>query len=157
MKELSKAGDLIFYRVNPRSVKDRVIGFLEHLLGGGSGKYCHVSMLDATLDYQYEAALPKIRRSKVDWTDPQLELWRIKDAEDTQLKSMLDASITEVGYWYGLGESLKYLLKKGRLTICTQYVIDSAAQGYINLAEDKGDRLVSPDELSSYKSIYRVG
>jgi len=155
MRERTQVGDILFYRVNPSSLKDKFIGFLQRLTGEGPGKYCHVSLVD-TLDYQYEAVLPRIRRSKIDWNNPCLELWRINDATSVQLLSMLEAAAGDVGIWYGLGDSLRGLLKRGRLTICTQYIIDSAAMGYIDLTEDKGDLLVSPDELSTYKQIRKV-
>lgn len=155
-RSLAKEGDLLFYRVDPSSLKDRFIGFLERFTSQGTGLYTHVSMLDNTLDFQYEASVPRIRRSNINWANPHLELWRIKDATSPQIRDMLAAASQEVGNWYGLGDSLHSLLKKGRLTICTQYTIDSAAQGYIDLTEDKGDLLVSPDEFSTYKSISRV-
>lgn len=156
MKELAMAGDLLFYRVNPSSLKERIIGALSLITGEGSGAYCHVGMLSENLTDQYEAVPPRIRKSCVDWSNPHLELWRIKDAEAIQLKDMLRAAASDVGWRYGIGESLLYLFKRKRLTVCTQYVIDSAAAGYINLAEDKGDKLVFPDELSTYKAIYKI-
>lgn len=155
-RNLARTGDLIFYKVDSSNLKDRLISFFEKLTGEGSGTYSHVSMLDGTLNFQYEATLPKIRRSAVDWANPLIEIWRIKDVNDLQLRDMLVAASMDVGRWYGLGESLSALFRGGRLTICTQYVIDSAAMGYIDLAEDKGDLLVSPDEFIGYKALTRI-
>lgn len=158
LRELAKPGNLLFYRVLPSSgVKAKLIRFLVRLTRQGTGVYDHVSIVDVDCQYQYESVLPKVRRSQIDWKSPELELYKVKDVNEACVSAILEEAKSRVGNWYGLGKSVKALLSKFRLEICTHYVIDCIIIGSaLDLTQGTGEFVTSPDELSKSPFLCKV-
>lgn len=154
-RDLAQKGDILFYTVaGSTSFFDKTVGFLERLICE-PGIYCHVSLLDSTLDNQYEAVIPRLKNSPVNWSDPTLQLWRIRNASEVQRLRMLDSAKFRIGEWYGIGKSIASLLRRKQLEVCTDYVMDSALTAGIRLENEK-TLVTTPDDLSKSTQIYRV-
>lgn len=158
LQDLAQPGDLLFYKVTSTSgLRAKLIGWLEKFTGQGSGTYDHVSIVDIDNLYQYEATIPKVRKSLIDWNSGDFELYRVKDINKASTAAILEEAKSRIGEWYGLGKSVKSLLKKFRLEICTHYAIDCIIIGSgLDLTQGTGEFVTSPDELSKSPFLQKV-
>jgi len=156
----SRPGDLLFYRVTPQSSwVSRVIATFQMWIGDGTGPllYSHVALVDVVdPDYLIDAWWPRVRRKRVNWMDPDLEVWRIRDITDFHISIMSGTAMGMVGQWYDVGNFFFGLFDSHHAQICTTLVVGSAHAAGIDLVSDAG-RLVTPNELVASPMLYKVG
>lgn len=150
-------GDLIFYPVTPRSgFVPRLIASVQLWRGEGSGKtmYSHVAIADFEPGWQFEAYVPRSRRSRIpDGRD--VEVWRVRGALPGHAEAVLHWARTHTGQWYDLGRALFGAFKMAHSNICTTFVASAWQEAGFDLSAKAG-RFVGPNELIDSGLLERV-
>ena len=158
LRDMAKPGDLLFYRVTPdSSLSCRVIAALELIRGEGKGplQYSHVAILETDKDTIIEARWPRVRTAKVNWEDPDLELWRHPMTTPTAL-AVLIAARSHIGDMYDIMGLIFGALDSKHREICTTLVAKSFASMDITLGAGAGD-ILTPNELIRSPALHRIG
>jgi len=149
MKERARPGDILFYSVTPQSGwVARFIAMAQFWRkeGVGSVQYSHVSIVLRDTNYQVEAYWPRIRKSKINWSDDNLELCEIRGISEKQRCDMIIYAMEAIGQWYDLGTFFFGLFNFKNAEICTTLVRSTAAAIGVRLGYDYG-KLLTPNEL----------
>ena len=157
-KDLAFPGDLLFYRVTPKSsFRAKMIAWVQMLRGEGAGsfEYSHVAIVDIDTDYKIEAVWPRIRRVKINWGDQDMELCRVSIMSWMGERAAEEAA-KFIGRWYNVGQMLFGMVNWGKGRICTTLMRTAYQPMGMTLAEEAGDFL-SPNELRDDKRIWSVG
>jgi uncharacterized protein YycO len=143
-------GDLLFYVVTPQSSwRARIIAIVEMLRREGSNtvNYSHVSIVDRCTCCQLEAVWPRTRRSMINWNN-NIEVWRVKDLNDSQINEALTWANLNLNKPYNLGQLLFGLFTLSNTYSCTQYVSSAFKVVGKDLAYNAG-RFIAPNELQT--------
>jgi len=180
-KEFIKAGDILAYKsVKESGIIGKLIGVIQVLIGEGGSyhrTYGHIAIAE-NQEYELEMTWPKSRRHKINYDSPEVELWRIKKAEEIVNTQDLN---NKVQHWFGnqnvvttravvavtacnrrLGElyDLVPLLTFGIIGStkgCSEWVAEAWRDaGIVLSAEGPTDKLVSPNEIISSQEIFKV-
>jgi len=157
-KGLARPADILLYRVTPRSgIVAKIIAIAQIIRSEGRGPYIysHVSIVANNTDYQIEAAWPKVRKSKIDWTNPGLELRRLPDLQAHRAALILIEAESSMGEWYNIGDMFFGLFQIPHAKICTKLVAVCAAKAGYWLGRDAG-AFLSPDELADDSQLGAV-
>lgn len=158
LRSRARPGDLIFYRVTPHSTfTARLIAILQLLRGEGESttQYSHVAILDRDTDFCIEAMWPRVRMSKVNWEDPELELWR-RPMGSAKISLMLIDARGRVGDWYDAWGLLFGALGSRHRSICTTLILKSFASIGVDIGAEAG-KILTPNELVADPAMRFVG
>ena len=148
-----KSGDLLFYKVTPQS------NWIAKLIasvqiwrkeGTEAVSYSHVSIVSHDLNWQLEAHWPKTRLSPIDWTDPRIEVWRVKDATACDIHGILSWCYCNLDKPYDIGQILLGLFMWNNAYSCTEFVVKPFLLADIDLAPNAGS-FIAPNELITDK------
>lgn len=145
---MMQPGDIVFYRVTPKSFfVSKIIAIAALLSGRGYSNtlYSHVAIL-TTCDplRQAEATWPKTRISDVHIDKP-IEIWQLQGITDAQRCCVIDWCNKNLGEWYDLGMFLLGWADIHHAEICTSFVAKAYAAAGIPLG--RGKRFNFPSEL----------
>ena len=144
-------GDLIFYKVTPQSWwLSRLIAVIQIICKEGKTdtQYSHCSILDYDQTQQLEGIWPKTRISKIDWSDPNIEVWRVKNLTSKQHHAALTWTYCHLDRPYDIGQILLGLFTWSSAYTCSEFVVEAYRHVGIDLASDAG-RFIGPNELVS--------
>lgn len=156
-KSLVQPGDILFYKVSPKSaLMSKLVAIAQLLRGEGKTftSYSHVSLVDNDINYQLESRLPKTRRSTINWDDPSIEVWRVRDVSNTQIILALKWGYNNLNKWYDLGQICLGLFKSRNTYTCAEFVYN-AYKDSVDLASDAG-KVIGPNELIDSGNLYKV-
>lgn len=128
-------GDLIFYKITPQS------WWILRLIA-----YSHVSILDYDKTQQLEGIWPKTRTSKIDWSNLNIEVWRVKNLTREQRHAALTWAYCHLDRPYDVGQILLGLFKWSSAYTCSEFVVEAYQHVGIDLAPNAG-RFLAPNEL----------
>lgn len=149
VQEQARPGDLLLYSVTPKSgVVSRLIATVELWRKEGDYKtqYSHVSVVSSKQDYQFEAMFPKTRESQIDWTDPRIELWRVKDSTSDQVTQVLSWCRAHVNCYYDVGQVFMGFFRLSNTYSCTKF----ARQSWLDAGRDivpGAGKFIGPNDL----------
>lgn len=158
MQALVRPGDLVFTKVTPQSTFGAKIIAIASILrkeGTRATQYSHVAIVDWDVNYVIEARWPKLRRTQIDWSDSNLEIYRIQNFSVNKATAFMNHANSCIGQWYDLGQFLFGLFNFKKAEICTSLVINSAKVAGISLGQAAG-RLVTPNELAEDPQLKRI-
>jgi len=158
LKYKARPGDLLFYKVTPQSWwVSKLIAVFQIIRSEGTSaiQYSHVSVVMRDTDYQVEAVWPRVRKSPIDWSDENIELYRINRVGRMALSNMVTNAIGMIGQLYDLGQFFFGLFPSKQRKICTSLVVESAKKTGVILGSGAGI-LISPNELRDDKRISPV-
>ncbi len=150
-KKLARPGDLLFYRVTPESgwiAKIIAIAQMIRSEGKSPTSYSHVSVIDADMNYQLEGIWPKTRRSKIDWEEQRLELWRVKGVKAAQIMKVHSWCYNHLNRWYSFGQIFLGLFTLSNHYSCTKFIRAAFQEVNKDLAPNAG-RFLGPNEFIS--------
>lgn len=156
LKDSAIPGDILLYRINPAAPwHDRLIAAGEILLreDSSSSIYYHTGLVAGLT--QYEAVVPRLTESIIDWDTPGLELWRVKDASPLEVSAALRWAKVHLGCWYDIGPYIFGLYSFKNTYTCSEYVRGAYLHANIDLAKTR-QKLFTPNDLVTDKLI-RIG
>lgn len=121
---MRQPGDIIFYRVTPRSfIVSKIIAIASLLSGRGpnDSAYSHVAIVAENMLEQYEATWPKTCLSKM-YPDKPFEIWRFKQITTEGRHSIIWWCKGNLGQWYDLGQFMLGLADFKHAEICSSFV-----------------------------------
>ena len=158
LQQLVHPGDLLFYRVRAQSpFMYKLIALAEHLRNANPSQkhYAHVAIVGGETLTKIEATWPRVTESVIDWTRPDLELWRIKGITPEQTVKFLQFARKKIGERYDIGMFCLGVFDFKHAEICTTLVKKAACHAKIPLAITTGDFL-TPDELVNDLLLYKI-
>ena len=154
----AEPGDILFYRTSSGSgLLPRAIVFFQRLWGEGDreSRYYHMSVVASNVLMQFEARFPKCRESKINWSHPGIELWRIRGVTLEQRNSIVACAMNMVGEWYDVWNFVFGAFDSKHAETCATFVAKAAAAAGVRL-DPIGDRFLTPNELIESPFLYRV-
>jgi uncharacterized protein YycO len=150
-KSKIKTGDLLLFRIVPDSnLLGKLIGWFSVLTGNGgtyAKTYGHVAICENS-DTYIEMTFPHSRRTVIDQRNPEMEVWRIKDATEDQLKAAVKWAVENMGKWYNVRHIIGLGFIKGYG--CADFVFNCFNETHTGILLDKKgtkDPVCSPNEI----------
>jgi uncharacterized protein YycO len=146
-------GDLIFYKVTPQSWwLARLIAAVQLIRkeGTSSTYYSHVGLLNYDKDEILEGTWPESCISNIDWKDPSIEVWRIKNLNGLQRHAAMTWAHCHLSRPYDVGQILLGLFTWSSAYTCSEFVLEAYRNVGIDLAPHAG-RFLGPNELITDK------
>lgn len=151
-------GDLLFYKVTPRSGwMSKLIAVVQMVRGEGSSgtSYSHVALSDFNSNYQLESTPPKTRRGLVDWANPSIEVWRIKNVSAAQVSNALGWAYTHLNKPYDFSQILLGWITWSNGYTCAEFVKSAYDSTGVSLSPTAG-RFVGPNELMNLDLLEKI-
>lgn len=158
LPQMAKPGDLLFYRVTPKSsILSRLIASAQLLMGRGERpvQYSHVAILERDGMRCIEARWPKVQVNDVNWEDPELELWRYPMSATLAALVLINAR-DHFGDYYDIGQLLFGWFDFKHAEICTTLVRSAFARVDLMLGAGSG-KFPTPNDLVSDPALEFIG
>lgn len=152
-------GDLVLYKTDKHSpIHDKLISLGEGLLQKKftPSNYCHIAMISSDANLILEAVWPKTHVTKFEWKQPtEIEIYRIKNATDIQIKKSIDWAENHLGEWYDIPELFGGWISFKHAQICSTYVANSYKAAGIIFKTDKNG-FITPNEIAISNLLTRI-
>ena len=157
-----KPGDILLYKVTKYSaLHDKLIAICQILLYQvpRNARFCHIAIVDQDINYKLEAVWPKTRRSLIagDNIGEIMEVYRVIDITDAQIKSTLVWANANLNEWYDILFMITGWLDVKHAEICSTFVSHAfAAAGLLIPHVPKFQKIILPDDYADDRQLARV-